>query len=120
MSTKNRTRLRTTQAFKAEIGRWSNRVHAHPAQIRFQTMRRKWASCSPKRRLTFNRELLRQSRDFQEFVIVHELLHIKVPNHGQLIKSLLRAFLPQSFATARIAGAMPIRRSTHIKNTYLQ
>ena len=25
---------------------------------------------------------------------VHELLHLKVPNHGKLFKSLLRAYLP--------------------------
>jgi predicted metal-dependent hydrolase len=27
-------------------------------------------------------------------VIVHELLHLKVRNHGKLFKSLLRAYLP--------------------------
>jgi predicted metal-dependent hydrolase len=31
---------------------------------------------------------------FREYVIVHELLHLKVPNHGKLFKTLLRAYLP--------------------------
>jgi predicted metal-dependent hydrolase len=31
---------------------------------------------------------------FREYVIVHELLHLKVPNHGKLFKSLLRAYIP--------------------------
>jgi predicted metal-dependent hydrolase len=26
-------------------------------------------------------------------VIVHELLHLKVPNHGKIFKALLRAYL---------------------------
>ena len=31
---------------------------------------------------------------FQDYVIVHELIHLKVPNHGKLFTSLLAAYLP--------------------------
>ena len=31
--------------------------------------------------------------DLQDYVIVHELLHVEVPNHGKLWKSLMRAHL---------------------------
>jgi len=31
---------------------------------------------------------------FQDYVIVHELLHLQVPNHGKLFKSLMNAYLP--------------------------
>lgn len=54
----------------------------------------KWASCSSAGRLCFSRDLLRQADAFQEFVIVHELLHLRVANHGKLFKSLIRAYLP--------------------------
>jgi hypothetical protein len=40
-------------------------------------------------------DLLQEKPDFQEYVIVHELLHLQVPNHGRLFKSLLRAYLPE-------------------------
>ncbi len=56
-------------------------------------MERKWASCSTSGRITFNSELFDQPYRFQEFVIVHELLHLKIPNHGKLFKSLLRGHL---------------------------
>jgi predicted metal-dependent hydrolase len=56
-------------------------------------MRRKWASCSSKGRLTFNTDLLREPATFRREVIVHELLHLKLPNHGKVFKSLLRAYL---------------------------
>jgi len=36
---------------------------------------------------------LRQSADFRAKVIVHELLHLKVPNHGPLFKALLKTYL---------------------------
>jgi predicted metal-dependent hydrolase len=45
-------------------------------------------------RLTFNTELLDMEVRLKNYVIIHELLHIKVPNHGKLFKSLMFAFLP--------------------------
>jgi predicted metal-dependent hydrolase len=56
-------------------------------------MKRKWASCSSKGRLTFNQDLLGQPASFRAEVIVHELVHLKVPNHGRLFRALVRAYL---------------------------
>lgn len=44
-------------------------------------------------RLTFDESLLDLPRELQDYVIVHELLHLHVPNHGKLWKSLMRAHL---------------------------
>jgi predicted metal-dependent hydrolase len=43
--------------------------------------------------LSFNAELLDLARDLGDYVIVHELLHFSVPNHGKLWKSLMRVHL---------------------------
>ena len=64
-----------------------------PREIHLRPLKRKWASCSSRGRLTFDIELLRQPAAFRREVIVHELLHLKVPNHGPLFKALLRAYL---------------------------
>jgi predicted metal-dependent hydrolase len=37
--------------------------------------------------------LLAQPADFRRQEIVHELLHLRVPNHGKLFKAHLRAYL---------------------------
>ena len=58
-------------------------------------MRRKWSSCSTSGMVSFSTEVLSQPTAFREYVIVHELLHLKVPNHGKLFKTLLRAYLPE-------------------------
>ena len=44
-------------------------------------------------RLTFNNELLSFDAILWDYVIVHELLHFFVPNHGKLWKSLMSAYL---------------------------
>ncbi|MBU2252457.1 MAG: M48 family metallopeptidase [Proteobacteria bacterium] len=56
-------------------------------------MKTKWASCSTSGRLTFDESLIGKPHRLQDYVIVHELLHFRVPNHGKLWKSLMRAHL---------------------------
>jgi len=79
--------------FKAEVRAWAQRLGVTPREIHLRPMKRKWASCSSRGRLTFNTELLHQPTAFRREVIVHELLHLKVPNHGPLFKALLKAYL---------------------------
>lgn len=79
--------------FKARVAVWAGELRVKPKIIRLQRMRRKWASCSTSGWVSFSTRLLRQPRDFQDYVIVHELLHLKVPNHGKLFKSLLSLHL---------------------------
>ncbi len=45
------------------------------------------------RNLHFDSGLLSLDRRLGDYVIVHELLHFPVPNHGKLWKSLMRAHL---------------------------
>jgi predicted metal-dependent hydrolase len=95
MRAKRKKRLQTIDELKTAVGEWATKIKTRPRQVRIQRMARKWASCSSNGRVTFNSELLSQPYRFQEFVIVHELLHLKIPNHGKLFKSLLSAHLPE-------------------------
>ena len=79
--------------FKAEVEVWAKRLRVHPKEIHIRPMRRKWGSCSTTGRVTFDTELLRQPAEFRRRVIVEELLHLRVPSHGKLFKSLLWAYL---------------------------
>ena len=81
--------------FKNRVAGWAVRVRVKPSQVRLQRMTRKWASCSNDGRVTFSEDLLTESRLFQDYVIVHELLHLKIRNHGKLFKSLLAIHIPK-------------------------
>lgn len=84
------------QVFKGEVLSWAKRIGVEPKEIRLRLMKNKWASCSSNGRLTFNSEILSQPAAFRGEAIVHELLHLKVPNHGKLFKNLMKAFLSQN------------------------
>jgi len=78
---------------KEEVWRWARKIGVSPKEVHVRKMRRKWASCSSKGRLTFSYDLLAQPEDFRDYVIVHELLHLKYPNHGKMFKALLKMYL---------------------------
>jgi predicted metal-dependent hydrolase len=81
------------QAFKNRVYHWAARLDVSVYRLSVRPMRNKWASCSTQGQLSFNNELLEFDRDLWDYVIVHELLHFFVPNHGKLWKSLMRAHL---------------------------
>ena len=81
------------EAFDKRTRDWADRLEVSVRAVAVRRMRNKWASCSTSGRLTFDESLLRQPGELQDYVIVHELLHLSVPNHGKLWKSLMRAHL---------------------------
>ena len=82
--------------FRAEVDEWARRLKVQPSGVHLRSMTKKWASCSAGGLVSFNTRLLAEERAFRESVIVHELLHLRVPNHGRLFKSLMRAYLPSA------------------------
>jgi predicted metal-dependent hydrolase len=83
----------TREEFKARVLEWARKLEVDAHSIYIRPMTRKWASCSTAGTLSFNDELLGMDRELGDYVIVHELLHFSVPNHGKLWKSLMRAHL---------------------------
>jgi predicted metal-dependent hydrolase len=86
--------IRDKESFKAAVRDWCARLKVEPSQVRIQKMTNKWASCSTKKCVSFSEDLLKRQQDFQEYVIVHELLHLRVSNHGRLFRSLMSLYLP--------------------------
>jgi predicted metal-dependent hydrolase len=84
---------RDREEFKGRVLEWARKLEVDAKAIYIRPMRRKWASCSTAGTLSFNDELLGLDRNLGDYVIVHELLHFSVPNHGKLWKSLMRAHL---------------------------
>jgi len=58
-------------------------------------MTRKWGSCSTTGVITLAEDLIEQEPRFQDFVIAHELLHLRVPTHGRVFKALLTLHVPE-------------------------
>lgn len=81
------------QDFKIEVLNWAEEIGVEPKEIHVREMKRKWASCSSKGRLTFSYALLNTSHEQRSIAIVHELLHLRYESHNKMFKSLLSAYL---------------------------
>ena len=81
------------QVFKRRVRHWAEQLDVKIVWLGIRPMNNKWASCSSNGHLNFNDELLDLNDELWDYVIVHELLHFFVPNHGKLWKSLMRVHL---------------------------
>jgi predicted metal-dependent hydrolase len=89
------------ELFLSEVQAWASRIGVHIREVRVRPMKRKWASCSTRGRLTFDSDLLSQPASFRRSAIVHELVHLKVPNHGKLFRAIVQAHLGEEQAESR-------------------
>src|SRR5258705_9479234 len=80
---------------KQRVKQWAVKLKVRPRIVRVQVMTRKWGSCSTGGIITLASDLNDQDAGFPDFVIAHELLHLRVPNHRRLFKALISAFLPK-------------------------
>lgn len=92
---------RTKEDFKMRVQEWAEKLDVQVNSIAVRPMSNKWASCSTNGNLNFNVELLELDDDLSDYVIVHELLHFFVPNHGRVWKSLMRVHLGEYEVTER-------------------
>lgn len=83
-----------TADLKSVVWQWAALIGVKVREIHLRPMRRKWASISTNGRLTLNTDLLNLPETLTEYVIVHELVHLLVPNHGKLFKGYMSAYLP--------------------------
>lgn len=83
-----------TQDLRRRALAWAVKLQVNPRVVRVQDMRRKWGSCSSAGTVTLATDLLDQELRFQDYVIVHELLHLRYSNHGRMFKALMSAHVP--------------------------
>ena len=72
--------------------RWLAKLDVPP--IRIRTMKRRWGSCSKSGSIVLNMDLIKVPLNCIDYVIVHELCHLKICNHSPAFYQLLRRCLP--------------------------
>src|SRR5687768_15787740 len=89
-----KTSIERQQRLRRRVGLWAERLKVAPRTVRVQRMVHKWGSCSSNGTITLAADLVHRSSGFQDFVIVHELLHMRIPNHGRLLKAVMGLHVP--------------------------
>ena len=76
------------------IAKHSNSTKLIPSKIIVKDLKTKWGGVSKKRTLTINQKLIRASGKIIDYVIIHELCHLKIPNHGQSFWNMMSSKMP--------------------------
>ena len=75
---------------------WARRLGEDGVGWRLRPMKTLWGSCNfRRRRITYSHSLARVPRELVEYVVVHELTHLKAHDHGAGFKALMDERLPE-------------------------
>lgn len=78
------------------IASWAPKLGVNPGRLTFRRMSTRWGTCNHRTgRLTFNTELSTKPTAQVEYVVVHELAHLKVPDHGPRFQAIMSSQVPQ-------------------------
>jgi predicted metal-dependent hydrolase len=53
------------------------------AEVQVRDQRSRWGACSPRRAITLNWRLIQMPSSVSDYVILHELAHVRHPNHSR-------------------------------------
>ena len=93
MPNRRHRRAAASTELQRRVVDWAEKIGVKVNEIHVRKTSRKWASCSTAGRLTFGADVQTLEADLVDYIVVHELLHLRVPNHSKLWKSLMRAYL---------------------------
>lgn len=79
---------------RALVRAWALRLGVEPGRVQFREMYQKWGSCSSRGNITLNTALCNLPCPLAEYVVLHELVHLRVFNHGKDFKALMAAHMP--------------------------
>jgi hypothetical protein len=77
------------------IQKWEPRLNVKVARYFLQRMKTKWGSCNHRAgNIRLNTELAKKPKDLLEYVIVHEMTHLREPTHSERFTAILQEHYP--------------------------
>ncbi|MBQ2621780.1 MAG: M48 family metallopeptidase [Thermoguttaceae bacterium] len=78
-------------------------------EFRVKDMKTKWGTCNiTDRRIWINLQLVKKPMDCLEYVVIHELVHLLVPNHSYRFYALVEQFFPTWKESKELLNTFPL------------
>ncbi len=87
-------RLHASRILGPRIEHWSEVTGLHPSKVGYRKAKSRWGSCSSRNSVNLNTRLLLCPPEIRDYVIVHELCHIRHKNHSKDFWNLVGRYLP--------------------------
>ncbi|MFY9141372.1 M48 family metallopeptidase [Sulfuricurvum sp.] len=79
----------------SRVAFYARKMDLHPKEIRFKRLRSRWGSCDSHGIVTFNTMMMQLTYEQIDYIIVHELAHLRHMNHSKIFHELVRTYLPE-------------------------
>jgi len=83
----------TRAELQAEADAWADRLSVSPKRLQVRRMATRWGSCTSLGNVTFSDRILHMPKLLRDYLICHELLHLRELNHGPQFRCLLEGCL---------------------------
>ena len=84
-----------SERIAARLPLWEARTGLHPSAWQIKNMKTRWGTCNTAtRKIWLNLQLVKQPPDCLDYVIAHELTHLRYPGHGQDFQAFLTRAMP--------------------------
>lgn len=88
-------RAELTERVEILLPKWEQYTGLHCSSWQSKNMKTRWGTCNTKtKKIWLNVMLAKYPVECLEYVILHELAHTEVPNHGSDFKAILDRFMP--------------------------
>lgn len=110
-----RASLRT--AVEPLLHKWEPLLQVKVKRLFVQRMRTKWGSCnSEAKHVRLNTELAKKPPECLEYILVHELVHLRFRTHGPRFVAIMDAVLPQWRDLREMLNQLPLTDAAKICN----
>ena len=75
---------------------FSNLMGLSYSELKFRKMKSRWGSCNSKGAITLNKKLVKTPEICIDYVVIHELAHLKHLNHSKKFHTLVDSYHPNS------------------------
>lgn len=98
------------RALPAILAKWQPIIGVRAEHCYVQHMKTKWGSCNPASgNIRLNTELAKKPPECLEYIVVHELLHLREPTHNDRFVALITKLMPHWQDCRDKLNRLPVR-----------
>ncbi len=92
------------------VAKWEPLMDVKVARIHVQRMKTKWGSCNAAAgAIRLNTDLAKKPRECLEYLVVHEMAHLREPTHNARFVALMDRFMPKWQSFREALNRLPVR-----------
>ena len=91
---KEQLRSLAKQVIPERVEYYSRLMNLYPTDVKITSAKKRFGSCNGKNSLCFSYFLMKYPIEAVDYVVVHELAHIKHHNHSKDFYNLIKKYLP--------------------------